>query len=191
MPKQVVTHEMILNTALDITRRSGFESVNARNVADSLGRSVQPIYSYFQNMDELKESLYKRALEFYNDFIHASADVTNLESMGEANIKFAKTETNLFRLLFLTKMNYFKSFSEIYDKMAIKSVAKSLATEYKISDEKAAEIYTMMIVFTHGIATMVATGGAEISDEEVKSMLSTAYRSFLTTDVGTKPTKEE
>ena len=32
-PKARITREMILNTALDITRQTGFETVNARRVA--------------------------------------------------------------------------------------------------------------------------------------------------------------
>lgn len=179
MPKQVVTQEKILNAAMEITRKSGFESVNARSVADYMGRSVQPIYSYFQNMEDLKDMLYSRAMKFYDAFILANADMSSLESMGEANIKFAKEETNLFRLLFLTKLNCFRSFSDIYKGMGIESVARSIAAEYGMSYEQASEIYVMMIVFTHGIATMLATGGAEIQDEEIRTMLKNAYRSFV------------
>lgn len=179
MPKQVVTQAMILNAALEITRRSGFESVNARSVADFMGRSVQPIYSYFQNMDELKDALYDKATEFYNTFIREYADMSSLESMGEANIKFAKQESNLFRWLFLTKQYGFNGFSDIYKKMGVESAARKVASEFNVSYENAAEIYIMMIVFTHGIATMVAMGGAEINDEEIRSMLKNAYRSFV------------
>lgn len=179
MPKQVVTQEMIINAAMEITHRNGFERVNARSVADYMGRSVQPIYSYFQNMDKLKDTLYNRAMAFYDAFIRANADMSSLESMGEANIKFARQEPNLFRLLFLTKLNFFHSFSDIYKKMGIESVASNLAAELGTSYEDASEIYVMMIVFTHGIATMLATGGAEIGDEEIRGMLKEAYRSFV------------
>lgn len=179
MPKQVVTQEMILNSAIDITRRNGFESVNARSVADDMGRSVQPIYSYFQNMDELKDALYNRAMGLYDAFIRGNANMSSLESMGEANIKFARQEPNLFRLLFLTKLNFFNNFSNIYKKMGIESVAHSLSAELGISYEDASEIYLMMIVFTHGIATMLATGAAEIGDDEVHSLLQDAYKSFV------------
>lgn len=179
MPKQVVTQEMILDAALDITRSNGFESVNARSVADFMGRSVQPIYSYFENMDALKDALYNKATAFYNDFIRANADMTNLESMGEANIQFAVKEPSLFRLLFLTKMNRFHSFSDIYRKMGDDTAARGIAAQFDTSYENATQIYIMMIVFTHGIATMLATGGAEIKDAEIRSLLKDAFWSFV------------
>lgn len=179
MPKQVVTQEMILNSAIDIARKSGFENVNTRSIAEHMDKSVQPIYSYFQNMDELKTELYNRAMEFYDAFISANADMSSLVSLGEANIKFAKQEPNLFRFLFLTKLEFFHGFSDIYNKMGIESTAHSLAAELGTSYEDASEIYIMMIVFTHGIATMLATGGAEIKDEEVSRMLKKAFHSFV------------
>lgn len=179
MPKQVVTQEMILNSAMDITRSNGFESVNARSIAEDMGKSVQPIYSYFQNMEELKDALYNKAMGFYDAFICSNADMSSLESLGEANIKFAIQEPNLFRLLFLTKLNFFHSFSDIYKKMGIESVARDLAANIGISYEDASEIYIMMIVFTHGIATMLATGGAEIKNEEIRRMLHEAFHSFI------------
>lgn len=179
MPKQLVTQEMILNSAMDITRRGGFENVNARSIGDFMGTSVQPIYSYFQNMEELKDALYSRAMVFYDEFIRANADMSSLESLGEANIKFARQEPNLFRLLFLTKLNCFHSFKDIYTKMGIDLVARNLAAQFDISYQDASEIYVMMIVFTHGIATMLSTGGADIKDEEVHRMLNEAFRSFV------------
>lgn len=179
MPKQIVTQEIILNAALEMTRKKGVESVNARSVAEFLGRSVQPIYSYFQNMEELREALYKKGIEFYNEFISINSDMLSLESMGIANIRFAKQESNLFRMLFLAKLNGYNSFTDIFESMANKAATQNLANELKISEESVKDIYIMLIVFTHGIATMLATGGADIADEEIEILMSKAYRSFV------------
>lgn len=179
MPKQIVTQEMILDAALEMTRKNGFESVNARSVAEYLGRSVQPIYSYFENMDDLRGALYKRAMNFYDGFIRAGSDMLGLESMSAANIRFAKREPNLFRMLFLTKLDNFQSFSDIFETMGNKAAARKLADESGVSEESAEKIYVMMIVFTHGIATMLATGAACIGEEETDRLISEAYRSFV------------
>ena len=53
-PKARITREMILNTALDITRQTGFETVNARSVAGRLQCSTRPIFTCYENMEELK-----------------------------------------------------------------------------------------------------------------------------------------
>lgn len=46
MPKQRITKEMVVNAAFEIARKSGMEQVMVKNIADKIGCSVQPIYSY-------------------------------------------------------------------------------------------------------------------------------------------------
>ncbi len=53
-PKVKITKEMILNTVLDITREVGFEAVNARSIASKLQCSTRPIFTCYENMNELK-----------------------------------------------------------------------------------------------------------------------------------------
>ena len=55
-PKAKITKEMILNTVLEITRKTGFETVNARSIASRLQCSTRPIFTCYKNMDELKKS---------------------------------------------------------------------------------------------------------------------------------------
>lgn len=69
MPKQRITKEMILDVAFRLARESGYEQVLLKNVAVEIGCSVQPIYSYFSNMEALKEAVVGEAMRFYNEFI--------------------------------------------------------------------------------------------------------------------------
>ena len=180
MPKQTVDKQEILQTALQMTRENGFESVNARSVAKRTGYSVQPIYSYFSNMEALRNELYGTAMQFYNTFIYSRVDkCALLESMAKANVAFAKYETNLFKLLFFRKLNGLNSFNDIYEWMGDKQATKQLAEKLGISEEGIKEVYIMLIVFTHGVATMIATGGANISDEESAEILEKAYSAFV------------
>ncbi|MDE5990549.1 MAG: TetR/AcrR family transcriptional regulator [Clostridia bacterium] len=180
MPKQTVDKNQILKNALQMTRENGFESVNARSVAKRMGYSVQPIYSYFNNMETLKQEVYGEAMKFYNEFIYSRLDGDGLlESMAVANVAFAKYETNLFKLLFLQKLNGLNSFNDIYEWMGDKNATKQLAIKLALPEEKIKEVYIMLIVFTHGVATMLATGGANISDEEIVEILKKAYTAFV------------
>lgn len=180
MPKQIVDKKEILECALNMTRENGFENVNARSIAKKMGYSVQPIYSYFKNMQALKEELCGAAMQFYNEFIYSRVDKDCLlESMAKANVAFAKYETNLFKLLFLQKLNGLNSFNDIYEWMGDKQATNQIAEKLSLSKEKVKEVYIMLIVFTHGVATMIATGGANISDEESAIILEKAYNSFI------------
>ncbi len=180
MPKQRITKEMILEVAFKLARERGYEQVVVKNIAAEMGCSVQPIYSYFSNMDALKQAVVGAAMQFYNGFIYSRVDNDRvLQSMARANVAFAKYETNLFKLLFLQKLNGLNSFNDIYEWMGDKQATRRLAEELLLPEEKIKQVYVMLIVFTHGVATMIATGGADISDEESADILERAYEAFI------------
>lgn len=180
MPKQRITKEMILEVAFKLARENGYEQVVVKNIAAEMRCSVQPIYSYFSNMDALKQAVVGAAMQFYNGFIYSRVDNDRvLQSMARANVAFAKYETNLFKLLFLQKLNGLNSFNDIYEWMGDKQATRRLAEELLLPEEKIKQVYVMLIVFTHGVATMIATGGANISDEESADILERAYNAFI------------
>lgn len=180
VPRQRITREIILDVAFKLARGGGSEQVVVKNVADEIGCSVQPVYSYFANMEALKEAVLGEAMKFYNEFIYSRVEKESLlESMARANVAFAKYETNIFKLLFLQKLNGLNSFNDIYEWMGDKQATAQLAGKLSLSEEKVKEVYIMLIIFTHGVATMIATGGANISDGESAAVLEKAYRAFI------------
>lgn len=46
MPKQKITKDMVIDAAFELARNDGMEQVIVKNIAEKLGCSVQPIYSY-------------------------------------------------------------------------------------------------------------------------------------------------
>ena len=180
MPKQRITKQMILDVAFNLAREKGYEQVVVKNIADEIGRSVQPIYSYFENMESLKEAVIGVAMQFYNNFIYTRVQKDSiLESMAKANVAFAKYETNLFKLLFLQKLNGLNSFNDIYEWMGDKQATVQLSKKLELPEDKVKKIYIMLIIFTHGVATMIATGGATIADVESAEILEKAYKAFI------------
>ena len=67
-PKAKITREMILNTVMDITRETGFETVNARSIAGKLHCSTRPLFTCYENMDELKQQFLTFAYEYYEKY---------------------------------------------------------------------------------------------------------------------------
>ena len=68
-PKAKISKEMILNTVLKITRESGFETVNARSIANKLQCSTRPIFTCYENMEELKKEFLTFAYEYYKQYV--------------------------------------------------------------------------------------------------------------------------
>lgn len=88
MPKQRITREKILDVAFNLAREKGYEQVVLKNIAFEIGCSIQPIYSYFNNMETLKESVFGTAMKFYNDFIYSRVEKEHLLEHGKSECCF-------------------------------------------------------------------------------------------------------
>lgn len=56
MPRQRITKEFLLEQAYCLVKEQGMDAVSAKALARLAKCSVQPIYSYYANMDELPSS---------------------------------------------------------------------------------------------------------------------------------------
>ena len=97
-----ISRDAIVDAAVEVLRQGGFSAVNARSVAKKLGCSTQPIYSSFQNMDELKAALRARAIALHTQRVQDSlraheGNDTRYSSYGMGFVKFAAEEKQLFR----------------------------------------------------------------------------------------------
>lgn len=62
-PKAKFTKEEIIEAALEITRSEGFQALTARALGTKLGSSSRPIFTLFQNMDEVQQEVVNAAKE--------------------------------------------------------------------------------------------------------------------------------
>ena len=101
-PKAKFTREEILDAALAITEKSGIDSVTARELGNYLGSSARPVFTVFDNMDEVKESVRARAKELYGKYAaEGLKEPLAFKGVGLAYIRFAIEKPELFRLLFM------------------------------------------------------------------------------------------
>ena len=85
MPKQRITKDMVVEAAFEIARQGGMEKVMVKSIADKLGCSAQPIYSYCTSMEGLREEVENRARCFIEEYMKARIDKEDLfRSTGRA-----------------------------------------------------------------------------------------------------------
>lgn len=181
MAKNVsITKEIIINATINLVRENGQQSINARDVAKHIGCSTQPIYSCFKNMFSLKMEVVKKANEIFencvNEVINKNSDNTYKES-GITYIKFARDEKELFKLLFMRDRKD-EIISQKLEGEHIDYILDIISENLNISKEKAYKFHTNMWVFVHGIATMIATGYYNYSDEQISELLTEQYWAY-------------
>ena len=113
-PKFKFTREEIIQAALDLTRESGIAAVTARGLGAKLGSSVKPIFSLFENMEEVQNEVLKAAEKLSQARIREtmeSGQYPPYKASGIAYICFAREEKELFKLLYMARnMRTYKLF---------------------------------------------------------------------------------
>lgn len=181
--KVTVSREVILEAALKMLIRDGYASVNIKSLAAEIGCSTQPIAWHFENMDGLRMALAEYSKE-YADRKSAPKKgnaIEGFEYMGESYVKMALNEPNLFKFLYLGESPLGKPY-ELKDVSGAKDneeMIKSIAELTGLSFEQIARVIKNTIIYSHGIATMVATGVFKASKKEIMSMIKTASEAFL------------
>lgn len=180
MPKQRITKEMIVNAAFEIARKSGMEQVMVKNIADKIGCSVQPIYSYCKNMDGLRQNVVEQVNNFIQEYIASHIDENDLfRSTGKSYIQLAKEEPCLFKIFILHQRKGISSLNDLYQAEANPHTAEFIADKLHISLLQAKQLHLNMLIYTIGIGTIFSVTMPGISADEIYTQQEIAYKAFL------------
>ena len=70
MPRNFMfTKEQVINAAIELTRERGFAAVTARALGEKLGSSSKPVFSLFENMEELQDEVVRSAFELHRKYL--------------------------------------------------------------------------------------------------------------------------
>lgn len=180
MPKQRITKEMVVNAAFEIARNDGMEQVMVKNIADKIGCSVQPIYSYCKNMEGLRQDVVEQVKLFIKEYVKKHIDKKDLfRSTGRSYIQLAKDEPHLFRIFILHRRNHIASLEDLYQSEADPHTAEIIADELHISTAQARQLHLNMLIYTIGIGTVFSVTTPGISTDEIYAQQEKAYEAFL------------
>ncbi|OKP88683.1 hypothetical protein A3842_05565 [Paenibacillus sp. P3E] len=178
-PKAEVTKEQVSNAAFELTRQEGFGILTARNIALKLKCSTQPVYRLYRSMEEVKENVFRRAVDYALVEIKSYNNEKNEPAMNLAVgcLLFAQSEKQLFRLLFLsdyssdyTRNNNDIIAEEIYN--AFLQLDPQLCT---MNTTKARELFKKLSAYWLGIGVMIHMNSHELTIDEAIVMLEEMY----------------
>lgn len=185
MPKQRITKEMVVHAAFEIARNSGMEQVMVKNIADKIGCSVQPIYSYCKNMDGLRQDVIEQTNRFIQEYVAAHIDRDDLfRSTGKSYIRFAQEEPHLFRIFILHQRKGISSLDDLYESETNPHIAEVIAGDLHISVAQAKQLHLNMLIYTIGIGAIFSVTTPGISADEIYIQQEAAYEAFLKQALG-------
>ncbi len=175
-PKVKITKEDIIKTVVSIVREQGVEAINARNIASVLNCSTQPIFSNFENMDELKLAAVVEAEKIFAEYMNkeiGKGEYPAYKASGMAYIRFAAEEKELFKLLYMRD----RSNEDVMVESELTNQMKSMVKDnVNLSDNMANLFHLEVWAYVHGIATMLATNYLELEFSFISKMITDVYQ---------------
>lgn len=182
MSKEVkITKDMILEAAFDIVREKGLEEVSNRSIAKRLECSIRLIYYQFNNSDELKKELYNKIEKYFYKYIMDNMidNIPYYRQVGINYIKFAREEKNFFKILFMSKSDYLPEGFVSKSEDDFKEISKLIKMSTKLNDDDIKSFHIKMWMFTHGIATLLATDTVLLTEEQISNLLSSQFQALM------------
>ena len=181
-PGAKFSRKEIISTALEIVREGGIDAVTARELGARMNSSARPIFTVFENMEEVRKEVIKAAREVYRKYVEQGlAQERAFRGVGLAYIQFAIKEPKLFQLLYMGEQC---EVSDITHVLAMidenyEEILQSVQKPYGLKREQAKRLYQHLWIYTHGIGTLCATKVCYFSHEEIEKMMTEIFISLL------------
>lgn len=192
-PKAKFEREEIIEAALNLVKEEGVDALTARELAKRLGSSPRPIFTVFQGMEEVQDEVLKAARTCYNRYVKKGLSTTDgprFKGVGEQYIRFAMEEPKLFALLFMKEQEKHPNIEGVLPVIDenYEDILSSIVDGYGISDADAQRLYQHLWIYTHGIASLLATRMCRFTPAQVGGMMTDIFISLLKEIKGaTKP----
>ena len=176
MPRSAFfSKETIAAAGIEIIRRQGIEALSARALSKQLGCSLSPIFTVFEDMDEIQAAVRQAAADLFSDYMKDVKDYQPaFKEYGMRLIRFAKQEQNIFQL-FLERGN---SLLDNAPAIALECLDE-IKESYQFTDPQVRILYRQLWAFTCGIAVLATQSPEEYPEEMISEMISTQFISTM------------
>lgn len=180
-PRAKFTREEIIEAAFQMAREEGIDKITARELGNRLGSSARPIFTVFESMEEVKAEVIAHAKKAYGQYVtDGLKQELAFKGVGMAYITFAIEEPKLFQLLFMSAVAQQTGVESILPQIdaSYEDILQSVQ-KYVDSREAADMIYQHLWTYTHGIATMCATGLCGYTMEQIGERLTQVFTGLM------------
>ena len=181
-PKCKFTQEENIQAALDLTREEGIGALTARALGTKLGSSPKPIFTVFENMEEVQAEVQKAAKALYAEYIRVGLrQKPAFKGVGMQYVLFAIREPKLFQFLFMSEQPQKPSVAGILPILeeSYAQILQSVRSGYGLGVKDAETLYRHLWIYAHGIAVLCATNMWSCTAEEIGKMMSEVFAGLL------------
>ena len=180
--KKTITKEQILTAAYEVVATEGFSKFTARNIANKMKCSTQPIYLEFKNMDDLRDALFQKIHKYLAKEVFPVKHTGNtIVDLALNYIHFATSESKLYRALYLEEYGGGKKMQEFsyhYFTEAVKA-----DPEYaNLNDVQIDSLHMGTWVVATDVAALMTSGIIHPSEEQIIHLMKDSIEAILERD---------
>ena len=171
--KPRIPKEKILKAAFKILIKEGYSAVNIKTIAKKLNCSTQPISWHFSNMNEFRKELALYALDFANNFMKPKDKEDPFNAVGEGYLNLAFDYPNLFKFIYMNDSSEINigGVEDISNDEGNEELVCYFVDTYKMSKNSAKKYLTSVIIYTHGLMTMIVSKLITMSKNEAREKM--------------------
>lgn len=171
--KPRIPKEKILKVAFEILNEDGYSNVNIKTIAKKLECSTQPISWHFSNMSEFRKELAEYALNFANNFMKPNENSDPFQAVGEGYLNLAFDYPNLFKFVYMNDSSGINvgGIEDISNDEGNEELISYIVNTYKMSKNSAEKYLTNVIIYTHGLMTMIVSKLINMSKNEAREKM--------------------
>lgn len=172
-PKVKITKEALLECAYRIAEQEGIASVTSRAVAKMAGCSIQPVFSHFPTMEDLRQATFDYVCQkFVAEVMSNEDDPHFLSRTVQWTVDLARNRPHLYRLLYLSGGLYGRSMAEaMMSYESNRRMIQKMVAMYDLAPAKCEDILVRSCLFLAGICTMICENNIPFSDEQVSDFM--------------------
>lgn len=169
--KKTITREHILSAVYEVISTEGFSGFTARNIANKMKTSTQPIYLEFKNMDELRTVFIDRVTSDIRSEVYDRRFTDDcIVDLSINYVKFASDYSVLFKSLFVDEHECGNQLNEFTHDLFNEKVASDEKYS-KLSHTVKEAIFINCWVMSVGLASLAASKRAKPKNEEIEKII--------------------
>lgn len=181
-PKPKFTKEEIVAAALELVSEKGLDGLTARELGAALGSSARPIFTVFENMEELQGAVRKAAMARFERFAEKHLpDMPIFKQVGMQMVLFGRKEPKLYQLLFMQEQENSTDFDHVFSLLGDTAdrCIQAIKEDYGLTAQEAKELFENVWIYTYGIGTLCATGVCRFTEEELSRLLTGQFQAVM------------
>lgn len=169
MPRKTqFTAEGIVDAAFSLVREGGWDALSVTAVAKKIGSSTMPVYSYFNNLDNLKDAVASRGWDLLLEYETKEYTGDPWVDQAIGYISFALAEKKLFFCLFDARNIHLQGKMRKAHWEYLGGLLSNYEGFQGLKPEAVLLIRHTRVMFTHGLATSaIADWGTPLKMESM------------------------